>query len=140
MPSRFRSDEELVALSRAQGVFIEGFHGLVKVSKEAEIGPEVRLRIGSIVIGKSVIGKKSDVGLSGGALIENSTIGPYSAITGGGKVFSSECGPYLRNYNSIIRQSKVGSHFVIRSLSEVKSSVIGDSCKLKMFSKVYYSQ
>ena len=136
---RYLSDSELISL-REQNVLVEGLQGLVKIDRDVALGKAVKLRIGAIVTGSSVLGSSCDIGLAGGAIVENSQLGKDSAVTGGGKVFHSVSGPHLRNYGSQIKHSKIGSNFVIRSMAETKNLIAGSGCKMKMFSRAYNSE
>lgn len=137
--SKYLNDNELLALSKSK-ILVEGPQGLIKIDREVALAEGVKLRIGSIVSGTSILGPDCDIGLAGGAVIENSQLGENSVITSGGKIFYSVSGPNLRNYGSHIRNSKIGSNFVIRSMAETKDLVAGDHCKMKMFSRAYHSE
>ncbi len=137
--SQYLNDNELANLSKSN-VWIEGFQGLIKIDTRAVLAKGIKLRIGSSILGKSVISTKADIGLAGGAFIDRSNLGKSAVVTGGAKIFSSKCGEGLRNYSSTIRDSTVGHNFVIRSMGEIKDTVIGDSCKMKIFSKIYNSE
>lgn len=138
-PSRYLDDEELMALSRSQ-VMVEGYQGLIKIEKTVAVSKGARLRIGLVVTGNSVIGTQCDLGLAGGAVIENSQIARGGYVTGGGTIFQSRCGPHLRDYASHIRGSTVGSNFIIRSMAEIKESAAGDHNRANMFSRIYRCQ
>jgi len=137
--NRFLSDNELISL-RSENILVEALQGLVKVDKDVALAKGVKLRIGCIVTGSTVLGPACDIGLAGGAIIENSQLGQDSAVTGGGKIFHSVSGPRLRNYGSQIKHSKIGSNFIIRSMAETKNLIAGNACKMKMFSRCYNSE
>ena len=136
---KYLNDHELLALSKNK-ILVEGLQGLVKLDRSVALSEGVKLRIGSVITGNSIIGPSSDLGLAGGAIIESSQLGQDAAVTGGGKIFYSVAGPHLRNYGSQLRHSKVGANFVIRSMAETKNLVSGNNCKLKMFSRAYHSE
>lgn len=138
-PSRYLDDEELMALTKSQ-VMIEGYQGLIKVERTVSISKGARLRIGVVITGNSVIGAQCDLGLAGGAVIENSHIARGGYVTGGGTIFQSRCGTNLRDYASHIRGSTVGANFIIRSMAEIKESAAGDNNRANMFSRIYRCQ
>lgn len=139
LPSVLLSDVELLNLTE-RNILIEGLQGLVKIESSVVLNPVIKVRLGSIISGTSSIGSKSDLGLAGGAIVQSSKLGECTAITGGGKVFHSQCGDGLRNYGSLIKKSVIGKNFVIRSMSEAKEITAKDDNLLQIFSRVHNSE
>ena len=134
--TKYLNDEELIELSY-RSILVEGLQGLIKIERNVILQDSVKIRIGTIISGNSVISERSDIGLAGGAIIQESNIGQNSAITNGAKIFHSICGDNLRNYGSTIKASQVGDYFVIRNMAEVKNVIAAEKNKFKMFSQAY---